>query len=124
MSSPAISYVIYVAATVERLWDALTDPEVLAKNWGRIHSSWAVGAQVAERDDAGRILWNGEVLRCEPPRVLSYTFDVVGSDEPATRVTFEVAPPESPVEPGGTIVQLRLTQVGFDERSTVVDGCR
>ena len=59
MTTPIISYVVYVAASADRLWEALTNPEVLARNWGRIQSQWTVGSAVAEVDDSGTTLWNG-----------------------------------------------------------------
>src|SRR5712691_8384267 len=115
--------VIHIATTPERLWEALTSPEVLKKNWGRIESQWTTGSKVTEVDDSGAVLWKGDVRRSEPPRLLSYTFDVTGSGEPPTEVTFELSPPVSPVAQGAQVVQLRLTQAGFEENSKVMPGC-
>jgi uncharacterized protein YndB with AHSA1/START domain len=121
--SSQIVYVVYVATTMEKLWEALTSSEVLRKNWGRIESEWAKGSQIREIDDSGDILWRGDILRSEPPQLLSYTFEVTGSGEPPTEVTFELSPPVSPIVPGAKIVQLRLTQSGFKESSKVFPGC-
>ncbi|HEY1303252.1 MAG TPA: SRPBCC domain-containing protein [Vicinamibacterales bacterium] len=123
MSNAAITYVIHVAATSEQLWNAMTSAEALAKNWGRIESTWTKGAPVSEVDESGRVLWRGEVRRSEPPRVLSYTFDVIGINEPATDVTVEIGPPASPTAPGSQVVQLRLTQSGFADGSQLMAGC-
>ena len=49
----------------------------------------------------------------QPPRLLSFTFDVVGSGEPPTEVTLELAPPASPVAANAPVVRLTLTQAGF-----------
>jgi len=46
MDNPDITYAIYIAATPEKLWKALTSPEALKKNWGRIESPWTVGSTV------------------------------------------------------------------------------
>jgi uncharacterized protein YndB with AHSA1/START domain len=73
--SSQIVYVVYVATTMEKLWEALTSSEVLRKNWGRIESEWAKGSQIREIDDSGDILWRGDILRSEPPQLLSYTFE-------------------------------------------------
>jgi hypothetical protein len=35
MNDLTISYVLYIATTADRLWEALTSFEVLRKNWGR-----------------------------------------------------------------------------------------
>ena len=53
----AISYVIYIAATPQKLWEALTNFEALRENWGRIESRWTVGSTVTEFDDSGKVLW-------------------------------------------------------------------
>jgi uncharacterized protein YndB with AHSA1/START domain len=123
MNEPKITYVVHVATTTEKLWEALTSPEMLKKNWGRIESQWTKGSQIREIDDSGKILWKGDILRSEPPRLLSYTFGVADADEPPTEVTFELSPPVSPIAPGARIVQLRLTQSGFKEKSKVFTGC-
>jgi uncharacterized protein YndB with AHSA1/START domain len=92
-----ITYVIHIATTREKLWEALTSPEALNKNWGKIESSWTVGSRVTEVSDSGKLLWNGEVLCSEPPRLLSFTFDVIGSGEQSIEVRFELSPPASKV---------------------------
>jgi uncharacterized protein YndB with AHSA1/START domain len=123
MANQNITYTIHIAASLEQLWTAITSPEVLMKNWGTIVSPWTTGSRVTEVDNSGKVLWTGEVKRSEPPRLLSYTFDVVGSGEPATEVTFELSPPVSPIAQGAQVVQLRVTQVGFEENSQVMPGC-
>ena len=79
MARPGITYVIHIATTAEQLWKALTSADVLQKNWGRIESEWTVGSPVTEVDDSGKLLWKGEVLHSDPPRLLSYTFDVIAA---------------------------------------------
>ncbi len=46
MDNPDITYAIYIAATPEKLWKALTSPEALMKTWGKIESEWTVGSRV------------------------------------------------------------------------------
>jgi uncharacterized protein YndB with AHSA1/START domain len=118
-----VNYTIHIAATPEALWKALTGAEALQKNWGRIESDWDKGSRVVELDDAGKVLWSGTVRRSDAPQVLSYTFDVTGSGEPPTEVTFELGPPVSPTAKGAAVVQLRLTQSGFPPDSAVMPGC-
>ena len=81
METADIAYVIYIATTPEKLWKALTSPDALEKNWGRIDSHWTVGSEVTEIDDHGKLLWKGEVLHSEPLRLISFTFDVIGSGD-------------------------------------------
>jgi hypothetical protein len=63
------------------------------------------------------------VLHCEPPRLLSYTFDVIGSGEPASEVIFELSTPASEIAPDESIVRLTLTQPGFLANSKLMAGC-
>src|SRR5262245_45427817 len=123
MANRRLTYDIHIAATPEQVWAALTSPEALEKNWGKIQSPWTVGSSVTEVDDSRKVLWKGEVLRSERPRLLSYTFDVTGSGEAPTEVTFELGPPVSPIAPGAEVVQLRITQAGFLENSKLAAGC-
>src|SRR6267142_5680570 len=86
MADHELTYVIHIATTSEQLWEALTSPEVLGRNWGKIESQWAKGSRVTEVDDSGKVLWKGEVCRSEPPRLLSYTMDVTGIGDPRHRL--------------------------------------
>lgn len=113
--SETINYVIYIATTPENLWDALTHPEALKKNWGIIESQWTVGSPVTEVSEAGRVLWKGEVLRSEPLRLLWFTFQVIGDGEP-TEVRFELSARES-------FVGLTVTQLGFQPDSKLFQAC-
>ncbi len=46
MSKPQFVYVIYIKTTAEKLWDALTDPEMNKKYWFGAHqeSEWTAGS--------------------------------------------------------------------------------
>lgn len=118
-----ITYVIHVATTPEQLWEALTTRQSLERNWGRIESSWAEGSPVQEVSKTGKVLWQGEVLRSDPPRLLSFTFGVTGDNEPPTEVTFELGPPVSKMTPGVKVVRLMVTQAGFTEGSRLSAEC-
>jgi uncharacterized protein YndB with AHSA1/START domain len=123
VNHPNIAYAIHIATTPQRLWEALTSPEALRKNWGKIESRWTVGSQVSEVDDSGKLLWKGEVLQSEPPRLLSFTFDVTGTGEPPTEVTFELSPPVSAVAENEQVVRLTVTHVGFKDDSKLHADC-
>ena len=123
MDSPCISYVIHIAATREELWEALTSPRALEANWGKIRSAWTVGAEVSEVSKSGDVLWRGEVLRSDAPGLLSYTFDVTGSGEPASEVTLAIDAPASKVASGVAVSRLTLTHSGFGDNSKLFSGC-
>jgi uncharacterized protein YndB with AHSA1/START domain/DNA-binding transcriptional ArsR family regulator len=88
---------IYIRTTPERLWDAITDPEIRSKyNFGaRAVSDWTPGAKVElGHPSAPGLLADGEVLEAAPPRRLVHTMTALWSDEVAsagpTRVTWEI----------------------------------
>jgi uncharacterized protein YndB with AHSA1/START domain/biotin operon repressor len=90
---------IYIKTTPERLWDAITDPDVRARyNFGAgAHSDWSPGARVELRvDEPALLLGEGEVLEADPPRRLVHTmlahFSPEAEAEGASRVTWEIEP--------------------------------
>jgi uncharacterized protein YndB with AHSA1/START domain len=91
-------YEIYIRTTPERLWEAITDPEIRARYQfgGRVESDWTPGSrQVLSHPGAG-LLGEGENLEVDPPRRLVHTLTALWSDEVraegATRVTWEIEP--------------------------------
>jgi uncharacterized protein YndB with AHSA1/START domain/DNA-binding transcriptional ArsR family regulator len=107
MDKPKLVYVTYIATTPQRLWDALTDPELTARYWGhRNVSTWVKGDSWEHRrlDDGGADLI-GTILEVDPPRRLAHTWaSPDDADQPGrhSRVTFDI-------EPDGEIVRLTLT---------------
>ena len=69
---------IYIRTTPERLWEAITDPEIRSKyNFGaRVDSDWTPGSRY-EMSAPGRagLLGEGENLEVDPPRRLVQTHD-------------------------------------------------
>lgn len=123
MSKPDFVYVTYIATTPEKLWAALTAPEFTQQYWfGRyVESGWRTGSKVTYWTDKSRSKLDitGEVLRSEPPRLLSYTFTDCLTEESKrerpSRVTFEI-------EPLGEVVKLTMTHNDFDPGSQVLEG--
>lgn len=90
---------IYIRTTPERLWEAITDPQIRAKyNFGAgVHSDWTPGARLELGSPrATGLLGEGEVLEADPPRRLVHTQTCLWSDEVrqegASRVTWEIEP--------------------------------
>ena len=90
---------IYIRTTPERLWEAVTDPEIRAKyNFGARHETdWKPGSRLRMvHDNAPGPLGEGEILEVDPPRRLVHTMTALWSDdvrsEGATRVTWEIEP--------------------------------
>ena len=92
---------IYIRTTPERLWEAITNPEIRAKyNFGAgATSDWTPGARIEMGSPhADGLLGEGEVLEADPPRRLVHTMVALwGEDvklEGASRVTWEIQPIE------------------------------
>jgi uncharacterized protein YndB with AHSA1/START domain/DNA-binding transcriptional ArsR family regulator len=88
---------IYIRTTPERLWAAITDPEIRRKyNFGAsVTSDWRPGSRLEMgHPSAPGLLADGEVLEADPPRRLVHTMTALWSDEVrsagASRVTWEI----------------------------------
>jgi uncharacterized protein YndB with AHSA1/START domain len=90
---------IYIKTTPERLWEAITDPEIRAKyNFGAsVHSDWTPGSRFElGSPKADGLLGEGEILEVDPPRRLAHTMVALFSEEAeaegTSRVTWEIEP--------------------------------
>ena len=98
---------IYIKTTPERLWQALTDPDMKAKySFGaRVTSDYTPGSRY-DGHGAGNLIFGGENLEVDPPRRLVQSFNALwGEDvkaEGTSRVTYEI-------EPVGDSCRLRVT---------------
>lgn len=90
---------IYIKTTPERLWQAITDPDIRAKyNFGaRAESDYRPGSPFQMvSPGAPRPLGEGEILEVDPPRRLVQTMRALWSDDVASegtsRITWEIEP--------------------------------
>lgn len=90
---------IYIKTTPEKLWEAITTPEIRAKyNFGAgITSDWTPGSRYeTSHARADGPLGEGENLEVDPPRRLVQSFRALWSDEVrsegTSRVTFDIEP--------------------------------
>jgi DNA-binding transcriptional ArsR family regulator len=89
---------IYIQTTPERLWDAITNPEIRAKyNFGAgVVTDWKPGSpmQMGVAAAGDLLLGDGEVLEAEAPLRLVHTLRALWGDdvkaEGFTRVTWEI----------------------------------
>jgi uncharacterized protein YndB with AHSA1/START domain len=120
MIDQRIFEVIHIKASLDAVWDALTNPEVTQRYWydTRIESSWKVGEKI-------RYVRNGTVtdehtmLSVEKPYKLSHTFHPVFGEfeaEPPSRVTFLL-------EADGGVVRLTVIHEAFPPESKVFRAC-
>jgi uncharacterized protein YndB with AHSA1/START domain len=107
---PTTVYTIYIAATPERVWQALTTAELSRQYFfgNAVEIELKIGGAFIVRAPDGSLHIGGEVFECDPPRKLTVTFNVnwPGLVEKLgpTLVTYEI-------EPAGDAVRLTMTEL-------------
>ena len=96
---PKFVYVTYIATTPEKVWNALTDPEMTKQYWVRRRndSDWKAGSawQHRDYDDASLVDIVGKVVESAPPNrlVITWAFpEDAANQAKQSRVTFEIEP--------------------------------
>jgi uncharacterized protein YndB with AHSA1/START domain len=106
---PLTVYIIYIASTPERVWEALTSAEFSKQYFfgNSVEIEQRVGGAYIVRTPDGALHISGEVMECDPPRKLSFTFNV---NWPAlieklgpTLVTYEI-------EQAGDAIKLTMSE--------------
>ena len=113
----------YIKTTPERLWQAITDPEMRAKySFGvSTESDWTPGSSYTSSVPGVIDIAAGENTEVEPPRRLVQTFTALWSEEVKSagqsRVTWEI-------EPVGSSCRLRVIhdQLPADANSELYGG--
>jgi len=90
---------IYIKTTPERLWEAITNPEMRRKyNFSAgVESDWTPGSRYRGVSPfAAAPIWEGENVEVDPPRRLVQTFRALWSDdvkrEGTSTVTWDIEP--------------------------------
>jgi uncharacterized protein YndB with AHSA1/START domain len=95
-SSGTAVFEIYIKTTPERLWEAITDPEMRAKySFGvAINSDWTQGSTYSSGVPGVIEIAEGENVEVDPPNRLVQTMTALWSDEVKavgqSRVTWEI----------------------------------
>lgn len=111
---------IYVRCTPEQLWEGITSGAVTKRYFHdtTIESTWEPGSPVVYRNEDGSSAVEGEVIACDRPRSLSYSwhvlYDPAAAREAPSRVTWEI-------EQMGESCRLTLVHDEFPEGSVVFD---
>jgi uncharacterized protein YndB with AHSA1/START domain/DNA-binding transcriptional ArsR family regulator len=118
MTSPKHVYELYIRTSPERLWQAITDPELTQRYYHdtRVASGWQPGDLITYTWTDGTVTIDGEILEADAPRRLVHTLHFTQDPEQAaerpSRCTWEIVPM-------GEACLLRLTHDDFDgETST------
>lgn len=114
-------YVTYIRATPEKVFQAITRPEMARAYWGHENiSDWTPGArwEHVRADPERRVELVGEVVEHAPPRRLVITWaNASQADDPAaySRVAFDL-------EPYDGMVRLTVTHDGLIPGSGMLNG--
>ncbi|OON72530.1 SRPBCC family protein [Streptomyces tsukubensis] len=95
--TPPYVHVSYIEGAPEKVWGALTDPDLTARYWGHSNvSDWRPGSTWEHRrtDGSGVADVVGTVVENSAPHRLVITWAEPGSDPGPSRVTFTVEPYE------------------------------
>lgn len=113
---PDVSLDFQFTSTIEKVWNALTDPATLAKWIWENDFKPVVGHKFQFRSEPSE-WWNGivdcEVLQVDEPHTLSYTWASAGE---TTTVTWTVK------ENSDGTINLSLDQTGFSEETKTTPG--
>ena len=95
-------YAVFIRATPEQVWDAITKPEFTTKYFHgtKIESTFEPGTPYLSMAGSDTVV-DGEILESDPPKVLKHTWralwDPEIAAEPHSRVTWEIEPQEGGV---------------------------
>jgi uncharacterized protein YndB with AHSA1/START domain len=97
-------YSLFIRATPEQIWDAITKPEFTAQYFygSRVDSTFEPGAEFRSFSPDRTQLWvDGEVLEVDRPKRLQHTWRALYDEETAaeqhSRVTWEIEPADGGV---------------------------
>ncbi|HUJ64106.1 MAG TPA: SRPBCC family protein [Acidimicrobiales bacterium] len=107
-------YQLYIKASHEQVWDAITNPAIVARffHGAQIESTYEVGSKLRSLSpDRSQVWGDNTILECDPPRRLVHTwrslYDPDMAAEPDSRVAWEIE-----AQPGGfsklTLIHDRL----------------
>ncbi|MBD1381759.1 SRPBCC family protein [Metabacillus arenae] len=124
MTKPKFVYVTYIATTPEKLWKALTSSDFTEKYFfgSKIQSDWQEGSSITYSRN-GQVTDHGKILKCEPHRLLSFTWNIVGDEtarEQPSQVTFEIKPMDSTVKL--TLKHENLSSTDLVEKNDTFEG--
>jgi uncharacterized protein YndB with AHSA1/START domain len=122
MGAPQHVFEVYIRATPERLWQAITDPAMTQIYYfnSLIESDLKVGSPLRYKQPDGTLDIDGEVLESDPPRKLVHSFSTrwEANDDPPTTVTWEITPM------GGETCLLSVAHTGFTSENATFESVK
>jgi uncharacterized protein YndB with AHSA1/START domain len=122
MSAPLHVFEVYIKATPERLWQAITDPTMTPIYYfgSLIESDFTPGSPLRYKQPDGSVDIDGEVVEVDPPRKLVHSFSTrwEANDDPPTTVTWEITPM------GSETCRLAVTHAGFRSENATYESVK
>jgi uncharacterized protein YndB with AHSA1/START domain len=122
MAKPSFVYVTYIATTPEKLFDALSDPEMTRQYWynHRNASDWKPGSPWQHQDfsDPKQVHIAGRVVEVSRPKRLVITWHHPGDESDQSKhskVTFLI-------DPLAGVVRLTVTHEDLEAGSPMLEG--
>jgi uncharacterized protein YndB with AHSA1/START domain len=109
MSAPKHVYEVYIRATPERVWQALTDPKLTKQYYygTEVQSDWKPGSAMVYKNPDGTESIQCVIVEIEPPGRLVHTFYFPDTEDAPSRCTWSI-------EARGEATLLTLTHDEFD----------
>ena len=104
MEKTSFVYVTYIASTPDKVFDAITKPEIARRYWSHENvSDWKPGSrwEHVRANDERTVELAGKVVEVSPPKRLVITWanaSQASDPEAHSRVTFEIEPYEAMVK--------------------------
>ena len=127
MSKPKFVYVTYIRSTPEKVWQALTDQQMIRKYWFGMTAEcdWKPGSSWRLKFEDGRTADTGEVLEAVPPKrlVLKWRneFKPELKAEGYSRCTMDIELADYYPDFGGKAVKLTITHETEGEGTKLIE---
>jgi uncharacterized protein YndB with AHSA1/START domain len=119
MSKSKFLYVTYIRTTPDKLWDALTNKELMKSYWFNMHqeSNWTAGSSWEMKDSKGEVWDSGTILESQRPHRLVISWQHQHHEdaraEGYSRMTYLI-------ESAGLLVKLTVSHESGVENSDLI----
>lgn len=117
LEAPAMSnlqhvYEVFIRATPERIWEAITDGSLTRRYFygTQVKSDWKVDSPILYDYPDGRVAAEGKILEVDPPRRLVHTFSATWDEEVTPDAAHTVV---WTIEPKGDACHVICEHYGF-----------
>ena len=104
-NKPKFVYVVYIATSPEKVWQALTNPDVSEKYWFgyRVQADGKAGEHMTAINPVGRLAHDDPIIESDPPRRLIYgwqpLYEHMPQERPSRRSNTKRGSPAASIAP-------------------------